>query len=244
MIVRIRAGLDKGEKQQIRSAITYGDNFMKKTSVFHLGITAATFVLVEAGFCLTLPNPALAAGLDCTKTASDVEKMICTTPTLSALDGTLNRFYNWALADAYAADKGKISADQKNWIRQTRDVCTSVGCLTDTYEGRIAELATVKIGEERAASYVSNPADIARITKEMQKALSEVGMSQPVSACSHILSLTSHSSSYGAFCDLGTQKNVEICEENMLGNLAVNFYGFEVSGRNLAVFTQAACPGG
>lgn len=217
---------------------------MKKTSVFHLCITAAAFVLVEAAFYVAVPNPTLAAGLDCTKAASNVEKMICATPTLSTLDGTLNRFYSWALADAYAVDKGKISAEQKNWIRQARDVCNSVDCLTDTYDGRIEELATVKIGEERAASYVSNPTDIARITKEMQKALSEVGISQPLSACSHILSLTSHGSSYGAFCDLGNQKNVEVCEENKVGNLALNFYGFEVGGRSLAAFTQAACPGG
>lgn len=217
---------------------------MKQTSFIHLGITAGTFLLVEAAFWVAVPNPTLAAGLDCTKAASNVEKMICATPTLSTLDGILNRFYDWALADEDAVNKGTLSAAQKNWITQTRDVCTSVDCLTDTYDGRIEELATVKIGEQRAASYVSNPAEIARITKEMQKALSEVGISQPLSGCSHILSLSSHSSSYGAFCDFGNRKKVEICEESTFGNLAVSFYGFEVSGRSLAVFTQAACPGG
>ena len=221
-----------------------GDNFMKQTSFAQLGMATGALLLVEAAFYVAMPNPTLAAGLDCTKAASNVEKIICATPALSTLDGTLNRFYDWALADAYAADKGRLSADQKNWITQTRNVCTSVDCLTDTYDGRIEELATIKIGEESAASYVSNPADIARITKEMQKALSEVGIFQPLSGCSHILSLTSHGSSYGAFCDLGNRKKVEICEESMFGNLAVNFYGFEVSGRSLTAFTQGACPGG
>ncbi len=217
---------------------------MKQTSSIHFGMITGAFLLVEAAFFVAVPNSALSAGLDCTKAASNVEKMICATPALSTLDGTLNRFYDWALADANAVTKGKISAGQKKWIMQTRDVCTSVDCLTDTYNGRIEELAAVKIGEERVASYVSNPADIPRITGEMQKALSEVGISQQLSACSYILSLTSHSSSYGAICDLGGRKKVEICEESMFGNLAVNFYGFEVSGRSLAAFTQAACPGG
>ncbi|TIX90772.1 lysozyme inhibitor LprI family protein [Rhizobium sp. P44RR-XXIV] len=221
-----------------------GDSLMKQASFAHLGVAVGALLLVEAALWVAVPNPALAAGLDCTKAASNVENMICATPALSTLDGTLNRVYDWALADEYAVNKGRLSADQKNWITQTRNVCTSVDCLTDTYDGRIEELATIKIGEERAASYVSNPADITRITKEMQKALSEVGISQPLSGCSHILSLTSHSSSYGAFCDLGNRKKVEICEESMFGNLAVNFYGFEVSGRSLAVFTQTACPGG
>ncbi len=215
---------------------------MKLSPIFRASVTAGAFVLAAAALDVATSNPAFAAGLDCAKAVSRVEKMICTTPTLSERDSTLNRLYGWVLAGANAVNKPKLTADQKSWIAQTRDVCSSVGCLTDAYDARVNQLATIKIDDKDAASYVSDPDVIARITKEIQKDMRDVGITQPVGTCSHILSLASHPNSHGAFCSLGNRK-IEVCEENMFGNLAVNF-SFEESGPALAAFTQVACPGG
>ena len=189
-------------------------------------------------------SSALAAGFDCAKASSSVEKTICADPSLLARDGTLTRFYGWALGDAAVVDKPKLIAEQKNWISQTRDVCTTPDCLGQAYDARIEQFLTIKIDGGGSASYVSDAAEAARITKEIEQDLRKVGITAPLGACSHILALDDKSSSHGAFCNLGNQKGVAVCDEDMFGNLAVKFYGFEQSGPGLAAFTQAACTGG
>ena len=191
---------------------------------------------------MALAPHGFAAGFDCAKASSGVEKMICANPSLSTQDKTLNDFYSWTLEGTFQVNKPKVVADQKNWVAHTRNACTTVDCLNNAYGGRIEELSTIKF-EGGSATYVSDAAAIDRITKQMQQDLQKVGITQPLSACSHVLSLDSHSSSHGAFCNLGKQKQIAICDENMFGSLAVNFYG-EQKGASLATFTQAACVGG
>jgi uncharacterized protein len=184
-----------------------------------------------------------AAGLDCAAANSSVEKLICANPALSARDATLNRVYGWALADAAPVDRTGIVAAQKQWIARTRDACSAAGCVGDAYDVRIRELAAIRF-DGGAASYVTDPAVVARMTRQIQQDLRKVGMTQALGTCSRMLSLDSHRDSYGALCNLGNQKPVQICDENMVGNLAVSFYGFVESGPGLAAFTRAACPGG
>jgi len=192
---------------------------------------------------LALAPHGFAAGFDCGKASSSVEKMICATPAVSAQDDTLGRLYKWRLEEASIANKPGITAAQKSWIAQKRDTCSTSDCLSSAYEARIVELAAIKFNGG-SATYVGEAAEVARITKQIQQDLRKVGITQPLGTCSHVLSLDSHPKSYGAFCDLGKQKPVEICDENMAGNLAVNFYGFEQTSAGLAAFTQAVCPGG
>lgn len=186
---------------------------------------------------------AYCAGLDCAKADSSVEKIICTNSSLSKQDGALSRLYSWVLEEAPSVTKPKIIASQKAWIAQKRDVCTNAECLSEVYGARIKELAIVRFNNG-SATYVSDASEIDRITRQIGRDLREVGVTQPLGACSHILFLASHSNSYGAFCNLGNRKSVEVCDENVFGNLAVNFYGFTMDGASLAAFTQAVCPGG
>lgn len=183
-----------------------------------------------------------AASFDCAKASSSLEKMICENPSISEQDSTLSRLYGWVIEEASLASKPKITSAQKNWITQIRDICTTTTCLASAYGARIEELATIKF-DGGTATYLGDAADIARITKQIEKDLRQVGITQPLGTCSHILSLDSHPQSYGAFCSLGSQNSVEVCNEDIFGNLAVNF-SFERTGRGLAAFTQAACPGG
>ena len=190
-----------------------------------------------------LVSSPVATGFDCTKARSNAEKMICSTPALSEQDGALNRLYLWKLDSAPQIEKPHITADQKDWIAKVRDTCTTAECLGSAYDARIKALSSVKY-DGGTATYVADAAQIARISAQMQESLRKVGVTQPLGACAHVLSLDSHPSSYGAFCSLGSQKQVEMCYENMAGNLAVNFYGFSLTGSGLAKFTQSVCPGG
>jgi uncharacterized protein len=190
-----------------------------------------------------IASSSLAAGFDCTKAHSSVEKMICADSSISERDSTLNRLYLWKIDSAPQIEKPKIAADQKNWIANTRDACTTAECLGGAYDARVKAMSTIQF-DGGTATYIADDSDIARISGEIQQNLRKVGVSQTLGTCSHVLSLDSHSNSYGAFCSLGSQKRVEVCYENLAGNLAVNFYGFSLTGSGLASFTQSVCPGG
>lgn len=196
------------------------------------------------GLTLTgIASSSLAAGFDCAIPHSLVEKMICADSSISEQDSTLNHLYRWKLESAPQIEKNKLTADQKQWMANTRDVCTTVRCLSGAYNARIKAMSAIKY-DGGTATYVAGDGDIARVSGEIQQNLRKVGITEPLGACSHILSLDSHSNSYGAFCSLGGQKRIEVCYENLAGNLAVNFYGFPLTESGLASFTQFVCPGG
>ncbi|WP_175926297.1 lysozyme inhibitor LprI family protein [Burkholderia cepacia] len=192
---------------------------------------------------MTWASGSIAAGLDCAAARSGVEELICANPSLKARDVALNRLYGWAIADTAPIDKPKLTAAQKQWIEHVRDTCSTTGCVEDAYDARIKALASIRF-DGGSAIYVSDAAAAARVTRQMQQDLRKVGITQSLGACSRIVSLDSHPGSYGAICDLGSQRLVQVCDENMAGNLAVNFYGFTATGGSLAAFTQAVCPGG
>lgn len=188
------------------------------------------------------PN-SLAAAFDCAKSHSNVEKMICADSSVSKQDSMLNRLYLWNLESATRVEKSQLISDQKEWMTGTRDVCTSVECLSRAYDARINAMSTIRY-DGGTATYVFDNSDIARISGEIQQNLRQVGVAQATVTCSPVLSLDSHPESHGAFCSLGGRKRVEVCYENLAGNLAVNFYGFSLTGSDLASFTKFVCPGG
>ena len=73
-----------------------------------------------------LAGPAQAAGIDCTKAKTPVERMLCADPALRAADG--------AVADAFAAalaaapDQGAVRACQRQWLA-ARNACPDAACL-------------------------------------------------------------------------------------------------------------------
>lgn len=77
---------------------------------------------------------AFAAGFDCAKAATPVEKMICADAGLSRLDETLATVYA-----ARAADSA-VKTEQRQWLRQVRNACATPACLATAYQQRIADL--------------------------------------------------------------------------------------------------------
>ena len=83
-------------------------------------------------------GPAFAAGFDCTKAHTTLERLICADKTLSNLDGQLSRLYNSVVS--HSVNPEGIKRQQREWIRKVRDKCRSASCLKDAYQKRINEL--------------------------------------------------------------------------------------------------------
>lgn len=91
-------------------------------------------------FLLGISN-AFAASFDCDKAAHPVEKLICSSSSLSDLDDRLSEAYKNAAKNLQIADQ--VKADQKLWIKETR-ACSDELCLVGLYEKRITELNSIK----------------------------------------------------------------------------------------------------
>lgn len=92
---------------------------------------------VRASFALWLvaTTSVHAASFDCAKAATQVEHLICDTSTLSQLDDTLAATYKATLASDPSARERQTS-----WLRNTRNRCTEVACLTSAYQTQIAAM--------------------------------------------------------------------------------------------------------
>lgn len=82
---------------------------------------------------------AAAASFDCTKASSSLEKTICSTPSLSALDDQLAQAYKDARSRSSNPDQ--LKATQVDWIKSVRLCQSEVACIEKAYKTRISELA-------------------------------------------------------------------------------------------------------
>jgi uncharacterized protein len=80
----------------------------------------------------------MAAGFNCAKASSDIEKMICGNPELSRMDEGLRAAYKEASSEA--SDPAPLSADQNLWLKKIRNACRDASCLKRVYQERIADL--------------------------------------------------------------------------------------------------------
>jgi uncharacterized protein YecT (DUF1311 family) len=82
-------------------------------------------------------GPAAAAGFDCAKAGTRVERMICAQPALSALDDQLGKAYDAARRSGH---RPTLLAEQREWLMKVRDRCSDAACLRTVYTARIAAL--------------------------------------------------------------------------------------------------------
>jgi uncharacterized protein len=92
-------------------------------------------------FLLMIAGNIHAAGIDCGKTKSAIEKTICGDDELLKLDETLDEAYRQALRLT-----GGIRKSQRQWLKYERNVCKSVDCIKSAYETRIQELGLSHYG--------------------------------------------------------------------------------------------------
>ncbi|MDR1451791.1 MAG: lysozyme inhibitor LprI family protein [Helicobacteraceae bacterium] len=82
-----------------------------------------------------------AASFDCQKTATEVEKLICSNEELSKLDVELEKVYKEFLDKTDDESGERIKREQRAWL-QGRDVCKDSACIKIFYTTRILKLAT------------------------------------------------------------------------------------------------------
>lgn len=85
---------------------------------------------------LLFTSSAFGASFDCAKASTPVEKIICESPRLSALDDELAATY----AAALKIDRDAVRASQRRWLAEDRNQCDYDGCLEASYLLRIAIL--------------------------------------------------------------------------------------------------------
>lgn len=94
---------------------------------------------------------ALAASFDCNAARTSREKLVCSSPKLSALDTDLAKAYNAARAQLSPASATLLQADQRDWITWLDRTCPPnnkaiqpTECLTNGYRERLDQLTPGK----------------------------------------------------------------------------------------------------
>jgi uncharacterized protein YecT (DUF1311 family) len=81
---------------------------------------------------------------DCTKAEKDIDRAICYSPSVAALDLELGRLYRERLKQFSPEQKQKLQQQQRDWITNRDKECVIykwwVECLSNLYQKRIAEL--------------------------------------------------------------------------------------------------------
>ena len=79
-----------------------------------------------------------AAGFDCTKANSRVEKIICSDSPLSEFDDALTATYRGMLDQSFAQED--LRREQREWLKK-RNTCGDANCVRAAYRMRFVELA-------------------------------------------------------------------------------------------------------
>lgn len=111
----------------------------------------------QAGMVLALlgVGAVSAAGFDCNKAQSRVEKTICADAGLSELDEHLARYYE-AARRTLAEGAVCLKADQARWLKSVRNVCRDATCLRTAYLNRLSELDALQPGAS-AVKHINLP---------------------------------------------------------------------------------------
>ncbi len=93
-------------------------------------------------------EPSPGASLDCAQASSEIEKLVCGDPKLSALDQRLGTVYKEAEARQGSPAPSSFIAAQRGWIRGRDDCGRSTNpraCVDSAYTLRIAELQATNL---------------------------------------------------------------------------------------------------
>ncbi|WP_427309128.1 ATP-dependent Clp protease proteolytic subunit [Cupriavidus sp. H39] len=85
---------------------------------------------------------ALMHSFDCSKLISVQAQIICGDAELTRVDQTLAEIYDQKIKTS--ANKARLRADQRAWLRNSRNVCGDKACLQRSYHLRIEELKRMR----------------------------------------------------------------------------------------------------
>ena len=78
------------------------------------------------------------ASFDCAKAKTKIDKLVCGDPKLSDLDEKLIALYNKVLALSPVPEDPK--QEQREWVKDPRNLCKNADCLERAYTNRISDL--------------------------------------------------------------------------------------------------------
>ncbi|WP_321963082.1 lysozyme inhibitor LprI family protein [Paraburkholderia sp. J7] len=81
---------------------------------------------------------ALMSSLDCSKLISIQAQLVCGDAELSRVDKRLTEIYNQRVS--VSANKARLRAEQRTWLRDVRNACSDKACLLRSYRQRIDDL--------------------------------------------------------------------------------------------------------
>ncbi|MDN7925250.1 lysozyme inhibitor LprI family protein [Burkholderia vietnamiensis] len=84
---------------------------------------------------------AIVASFDCSRAASKMEKLICSTPETANADRRLAAAYS--AARAKSNDPDALKADERNWLANERNACSDAACLLRVTNARIERLSSM-----------------------------------------------------------------------------------------------------
>jgi len=90
----------------------------------------------------TATKAALMQSLDCSKLISVQAQLVCGDSELSRIDRTLAEVYEQKARTS--ANKKRLQADQRAWLRDSRNACSDKACLLRSYQLRIDELRRMR----------------------------------------------------------------------------------------------------
>jgi uncharacterized protein len=136
----------------IVSAMNREQTNRRAKSFLHRGLSTAALALFAT---LAATTAAQAASFHCPHNASASERIVCTDPTLSALDDKLAALYKTAV-DA-TPDSTALEADRVSQWQWRQHNCKDKACVTDWYNRRIAELeGDFRHGQQAAVQRVKD----------------------------------------------------------------------------------------
>lgn len=209
-----------------------------------------------------MANQAMAASFDCKKAASATEKTICTDSNLSSQDDKLQQSYQAALDSLSLAKKPRLVAEQRNWIRYVRNICSDSLCLSKAYLARIDLLgrtrkfivddAQCSIPDGSSCRSVVYYRDTSYRMASFNKSLLSKKQPGRIVGCDRLIDLpvgyANSNHSFGGYCttmDGAIRSRVKICNDEMLGHFGMlPVKDGEDTDQNLIEFTNEKCFGG
>jgi uncharacterized protein len=88
-----------------------------------------------------ISSVAMANTLNCKKSLTNVEKIICSNNFIFELDKKLAKTYAEEMKQATKKEKALLSKYQKHWLKFTRNLCEDAKCVMRAYWSRLAEVS-------------------------------------------------------------------------------------------------------
>lgn len=97
---------------------------------------------------MLFPAFAQAANKQCPAAATPVDRMVCRSPSLSALDDRMRALFERIDAETRGVDgdtgatRSPFADEHRAWMMGVRNRCTTEACLQSAYRRRIADVET------------------------------------------------------------------------------------------------------